>query len=367
MCLVLICAALLFSVRIVSAQTFEACATSSRAPVCQVARDWDVDEIESLLAGEATAVIADVAAEELTFLFAGAVDGVAICCGLAQRLDRVGESDYWALMLRIRDLAKAVISYRFVTAVDGQGGEVPGGVWRGSEAPPPVEVAEVLMGRIEEYSFESEALGETRAITVYLPPEYDPDGVYPVLYATDGETVEPFARVIEPLIRDETIPPLVMIGTHSASGSGRADEYIPNLNEAAFTAHEAFFTQEVRVWAEEMLGASTARDDRIVFGFSNGGVFSTAMGLRHPDLYSNVVSFSPGAPPGLLDLSAPAQARYYFAAGTLELEFIRNTARVADGLRSAGLDVFEARYVSGHDFVMWGEALPLALRWVFGV
>jgi predicted esterase len=279
----------------------------------------------------------------------------------------------WALEVHIPDLDQAVISYAFVPYHDGQASESDmnaTAVWRGADASPPAERAATLQGQIERVPFASAALGETRMLTVYTPPGYAAGQRYPVIYMADGDHLPEFAPYLEPLIVNGTLPPSLLIGAasggRSASGADlRAQEYLPTFNPERFSLHEQFFTDELRQWAEATYGAVTERDQRAVFGYSNGGVFAAAMGYRHPDLYGHILAFSLGVSPGELSDDGGALPDFYFTAGTLEGQFLGNTASAYGDVRRAGAEAVFNRRVAGHDLILWQEAFPGAVVWAF--
>ena len=221
-------------------------------------------------------------------------------------------------------------------------------------------------------TLESTALGHPRDLTIYLPPNHDPNAKTPVVYLADGQSVSRMATLIEPLIVDGTVPPVMLVGVHSAHSSPpedlRGQEYLIGFNEQRFAAHESFFVNEVRAWAEQNLGAATQREQRAVFGLSNGAAFAIAMGIRHPDLYGNVLAFSfawekSAKSPMWEHSMAP---RHYLLAGRLEEGFHRVTKAWAATLERLGVEhVFHDR-VAGHDHTMWEEEFPAAVGWAFG-
>ncbi|HEY0735230.1 MAG TPA: alpha/beta hydrolase-fold protein [Herpetosiphonaceae bacterium] len=342
----------------------------SGTPVQTVTRSWSAQELMARKTQAGADVWAD--GDELTFVYEGKADEVRVCCGIELPMQRVPDSDLWVLTVRVEDLAHAVISYAFFVTQNEQPIEDRPHftTWRGPQAPPPVAHATALAGRIQQYALESAFLKEERDLTVYLPPGHDPTLAAPVIYVADGQSVPDFAAVLEPLITQGTIPPLVLVGAHSPTGPFpdpsqdlRAQEYLPDHNLARFQAHERFFTEEVPAWAERELGVATDPAQRAVFGFSNGGVFAAAMGLRHPNRYGHSLAFSLGMPPGLPHSTT---ARFYLVAGTLEPGFHSRTQEFAGDLADYGVDhVFRDR-VSGHDSVMWQEEFPKAVQWAFG-
>jgi enterochelin esterase-like enzyme len=319
----------------------------------------------------------------LTFFYQSEAESVRICCGIQLPMQRVADSDFWALTVRIEDLPEAVISYSFIPDwgddhIEPEEGVVREQVWRGPEAPPAPQRAESLEGQINRHAMDSAALGESRDLTVYLPPDYDPIQVYPVVYAADGQSVDGFATVLDPQIVDGSVPAVIVVGVHSAEYEGsteiydpaqdlRAREYLLGSNPERFEAHEHFFVFEVSEWAEQTLSVSNNREERAVFGFSNGGAFAVTMGIRHPEQFGVVLAFSLGMGQeglGTPEWTADTAPRHYLVAGTLE-PFEFSTERWVARLNRMGVEHVYREWVCGHDVVMWEEEFPSAIAWAF--
>lgn len=295
----------------------------------------------------------------------GEATAVNLAGSVRAPMQAVPDSDLWVLRLRLSYAREAMLLYAFVP-LQPEMPLVRLNQWRGPDSPPAPPLVSSLTGSLIQHDFESEALGESRPVTIYLPPGYDPAQTYPVIYMPDGKGVSFYVAVVEPLIVDGTIPPVLLVGTHAASdGNGRAVEYLPGFDAARYDAHEQFFTEEVRLWAEATLGASTQRTERAVFGASNGGVFAAALGVDHPDLYGASLIFSAGMHPPVPPQTARYPIRFYLMAGTMERGFYRRTITLGQRLRHYGGETLIAERVGGHDLFMWREELPSALRWLF--
>lgn len=340
------------------------------APVEVVPRSWTAEALLTRQAQEGAPVWAD--GDELTFVYQGAVDEVRVCCAIEQPMQRVAGGELWTVTVRVANLPKALISYAFF----GSGGAQPSDqtpafqLWRGPQAPPPVARAEPLRGQIRNYTLESVALSQRRELTVYLPPDHDPQRPTAVIYMADGQSVPEFAAVLEPLIRDGAVPPILLVGVHASvspddpTGSLRTQEYIPSVNPRLYDAHERFFVDEVSDWAERELGASDEPAERAVFGFSNGAVLAATIGIRRAFRYGHVLAFSLGTPPE--ELRYEDGPDFYLVSGTLEPQFYETTQSFAATLEARGMrQVFRER-VAGHDQAMWQEEFPAAVRWAFG-
>src|SRR4030095_294857 len=95
----------------------------------------------------------------------------------------------------------------------------------------------------------------------------------------------------------------MIVGAHRLHDEmRRLHEYSPGESTATFAfdperfaAHEKFFVEDVRRWAQSHFDVVLPADRTAVFGVSASGELALAMGLRHPDIYGAVFCASPGA------------------------------------------------------------------------
>lgn len=331
--------------------------------------------------------------EVLTFFHREEAQAVHVDGSFEIPLQRIANTDIWTVSVRIPDLSRAVIRYRFKTdnpreLVPARLGEHSYQYWRGPEAPESPKRMTTLSGRVYEHTIESDTLKESRRISAYLPPDHNADQRrYPVIYMADGQNVLEYATILEALILEKKIPATVLIGIHSGAYKGDKekafdpskdlrsieylegfDQFVPGVDASRFGAHEHFFLHEVGEWAEEHLGVSTDRAQRLLFGTSNGGAFAVSVGIRHGEHFGKILVFSVAWKPALAapEWNSTTYPHYYLAAGSLEEGFFEATSRWAEILKSQGFEhVFRAR-VSGHDPIFWQEEFARAVVWALG-
>ena len=205
-----------------------------------------------------------------------------------------------------------------------------------------------------------------RQVTAYVPPA----SAEAIVFAGDGQLIAAWGRVLEAA----DLPPTMIIGAHRLDDETlRLHEYSPGKNTAAFAfdperfaAHERFFVEDVRRWAQSRFDVALPADRTAVFGVSASGELALAMGLRHPDMYGAILCASPGGgfrPPAVMPSS---RLRAYLVAGRQEPFFLENATRWADVLRDGGADVVIAERVGSHGGAFWREELPLMVAWAFG-
>jgi enterochelin esterase-like enzyme len=205
-----------------------------------------------------------------------------------------------------------------------------------------------------------------RQVTAYIP-RAAPEAV---VFAGDGQLIASWGSVLE----EANLPPTMIVGAHRLDDETlRIHEYSPGESTAAFAfdperfaAHERFFVEDVRGWAQSRFGVELPADRTAVFGVSASAELALAMGLRHPDIYGAVLCTSPGGgyrPPAVMPSSLP---RAYLVAGTREPFFRQNAARWAEALCDAGADVVMTERVGSHGDAFWREEFPLMVAWAFG-
>ena len=337
----------------------------SDTPICRVRRQWSVADLQDKLDVQDWAAWQD--GDQLVFAYHGNAAEVYLAGGIESPLMPVGDSGYWVTAIRVDQLDHAIVTH-WLNVRSGTSEEIIAetfGVWRGKHAPPAPPLAAPLQGAIGYKDIYSPELDQVRGVTYYLPPDYADGQRYPVVYMTDGESMVAFAQVAEPLITRGRIPPLILVGAHSAGqDEGRTREYLLGWDEQRYLAHETFYTETLREWAENHLNASRDPADRALFGYSSGAAFAGNTGIRKPGLYGYAMMFSPAQPPELTD-SIQTDTRYYLLAGTLEESFYDAAQRSFWGLLQQKIDAVFNRRVAGHDFVMWQEEFARALNWFF--
>ena len=194
---------------------------------------------------------------------------------------------------------------------------------------------------------------------MYVPPD-PPEAV---VFAGDGQLLSRWGTDLEAA----DVAPTLIVGVHRLSDeTRRLHEYSPGFDPERFTAHEVFFVEDVRAWAQSQFGLALPAARTAVYGVSASGELALALGLRHPEIYGAVFCASPGAgfqPPVTMPAPPP---RAYFVAGTQEPFFYDNASRWATALREAGADVVMTERVGSHGDAFWRQELPLMVAWAFG-
>jgi enterochelin esterase-like enzyme len=353
--------------------------------ICRVRRAYAADTVRAHLAtGERVWREGD----ELTFAWRGVADAVELSGGVGFPMAHLAGTDLWVLTARADSLDRAVIGYMFFASstAGSPATPAPAAYWRGPRAPAEPLHSAVLHGRLVRDTVASTALGTPRALTVYVPPPRGAEPIAHVVYMADGQSLAPYAAILDTLIVTRQLPRILVVGLHSDpspikpipgrpgeyEADGRSREYLPSVDSVRFAAHERLLLDEVLPYAERTYGAPTGAARRLTFGFSNGAAFAGAMGLSHPDLFGAVIAFSPGG--GAKAFAAIPQSatrgrtgaaglRLYVSGGLYETGFRANARVLAELFQRTGAQVVLREPAGGHDEAIWQREFADAVRW----
>jgi enterochelin esterase-like enzyme len=265
-----------------------------------------------------------------------------------------------------------------------------------------------VLGRLVYWAdVESEFLGRTRHVEIWLPPGYDDDPSvrYPVLYMHDGQNLfDPRIAntgvdwgVDEAVVRLSdrgVIPPVIVVGAWSTAERG--PEYSPWHGAPGYAR---FLLEELMPKIDAEFRTLTGPDNTAVAGSSMGGLLSFYLVTHHPDafgacacvsthfplseaVWAQVLEGDAGESPDVTPyvmrdieegLTVPEGARYWFDYGTegLDAEYGPTHEIVRTWLLEQGL-------VEGEDFVVrpydeanhnetsWRARFGDALTFLFG-
>src|SRR6185503_17884791 len=145
----------------------------------------------------------------------------------------------------------------------------------------------VPTGRVRRDKFRSKLLGNERPIWIYTPHGYAAGKKpYGLLVLTDGGQYVNTVRVgtiLDNLIAAGLIPPLVAVMVENPD---RFRELSCNPTYAAFLA------QEIVPWARANYHATDRPEQTIIGGTSQGGLQAAFVGLKHAEVFGNVLSQS---------------------------------------------------------------------------
>ena len=132
----------------------------------------------------------------------------------------------------------------------------------------------------------------TRHVAVYVPKQYVPGTVAPLLVGADGPDKVLFPA-LDNLIAEHKIPVMIAVsignGSGDAQGSERGLEY-----DTMSGLYAEFVEKEVLPLVEKQYHVKLTRnpDGRATMGGSSGGSAAMAMAWYHPELYHRVLTYS---------------------------------------------------------------------------
>lgn len=218
---------------------------------------------------------------------------------------------------------------------------------------------------ITDLRVQSECLGESRNITLFLPSPFESGIGFPIVFCADGQAMRTFVQRME---RESSGKPLdvAFIGVHSSAK--RSQEYTVNQDASNFRLHERFFAEELPDFLRARFGLVLERSQTGIFGFSHGGAFALTMAARHRHLFGVVMAFSIAGEFQNIDWSDNGDAptpKFYLSAGTREKPLLKATRRLAKDLRRHKVEHVVTERHAGHDYEYWTSEFPLAIKWAF--
>lgn len=237
----------------------------------------------------------------------------------------------------------------------------------------------VPKGNLQEYKFESKNFKESRKIYCYTPYGYNEEGEpYGFIVLTDAnQYIKKLSaiQVLDNLIADKKVPPVVAILIDSTET--RYEE---------LTCNDIFcntIVDELIPWVRQNFNVSTNPQQAVIGGASLGGLAASYLGLKHPEVFGNVLSQSGSywyepenykADENECWMSSQFKVidklplKFYLNSGILEDDSISKTnVDLRDTLIGKGYHVDFEIFKSGHDGLYWGETFALGLISLIGL
>ena len=256
-------------------------------------------------------------------------------------------------------------------------------------------------------AFASQALGNSREISVFLPPDYSVAAKqhYPTLYVNDGQDQEvlQLRETLATLFQRQQIPPIIVVAI--PTNDERLQEYgtavcpnAQNLGTRA-AAYGRFLTTELMPAINQQFRTSQYPAETGMVGVSLGGLSAFDIVWNHPELFG-IVGVMSGSfwwraaadetkiPPNQLiahemvkGTAVQPNLRLWFEAATQDevsdrdsngvIDAIQDTLELIDALEvvgfTCGKDVAYVEVPGGrHNYDTWRQLFPYFLRWAFG-
>jgi predicted alpha/beta superfamily hydrolase len=154
----------------------------------------------------------------------------------------------------------------------------------------------------ETFTINSNILGETRRINVYLPPAYTEsrEARLPVLYMPDGGIAEDFLHVaglVQVSVGNGTMRPFLLVGIENTERRRDMTGFTENENDkkiAPRVGGSAAFRKFIR---DELMPQVKRRyrttNETAIVGESLAGLFVVETFLLEPDLFDTYIAFDP--------------------------------------------------------------------------
>lgn len=223
---------------------------------------------------------------------------------------------------------------------------------------------DTLLGKLLKDTLQSPILKVGKIYTVYLPPNTSSVAKLPVIVLTDGQATGYYAKYVEPLITSKTIEPIALIGLHSQPSydNGNYDRYADYVRESppseAFKKNRQFFLDEFLPFLNKTYPIALNKEQRYLYGWSNGGAFVSYIGLYHPERFDHILAFSIS---GFISPLFYGKKSYDFdnypdfitCAGTNEESIYKDNIKFAKELTANNINCEFAAFNAGHDSKMW--------------
>ncbi len=239
--------------------------------------------------------------------------------------------------------------------------------------------SDIPSGHTEHYQLSSEILGNSRQISIYTPARVEKGEPTPVLVLFDGQAYQskvPTSTILDNLIAAKKIPPTRAIFVANPSSESRSHELPPN------EAFARFMAKELMPWFNKQAAYTPAAKNTILAGSSFGGLASSWVALRYPDVFGGVLSLSGSywwGPDGKENewlslqyaISDNKPLRFYlnaglFESGLMQVDILESNRHFHQVLLAKGYDVKLQEVAGGHDYYSWQVQLTRGLIHLLG-
>ena len=243
--------------------------------------------------------------------------------------------------------------------------------------------ADVPHGVVTDLEVSSAVLGTKRKVSIYTPPGYESSKAPKAfMMVFDGDAYQsriPTPTILDNLIAEHRIPPVVAAFVFTPEGVNRNDDLTPNKHFQDFLSGELmpFIRARYNISSDPRLNA--------IGGSSRGALIALYSGLCHPEIFGNVISlsgsywWSPGDASGqLVDDSGwlvkrfaespPSRLNVYMDVGTWEGPGQVMPNRVLYSvLKGKGCHVVYVEFPGSHAPFNWAQAFPDAIIATLGL
>lgn len=227
-------------------------------------------------------------------------------------------------------------------------------------------------GTLDTFAWRNEALGNTRRISVYVPPGYNgSEARYPVLVVNHGDRAlrsGAFQNTLDNLIGQKKIEPLIAIFVPRASGAEYggppSENYVKMLTEELLPHLDRHYRTDPK--------------RRAAIGVGSAGLISTYAALKSPDVFQKVAvqSFYVNGPikeeiVKLLDAKKGGTAfvielsRHDYDMPQAQIVAAADTQMLVEKLKAGGTEVKEFKSAGEPGWARWRAQSPVLLAELF--
>jgi len=257
----------------------------------------------------------------------------------------------------------------------------------------------LIPGNLREQEFHSDILNSKKKLWVYTPNNFDLNSKpLHLLIIFDGKAFIEFTKapvILDNLQAENKIPPVIAIFIHNYSGYRRGKDLL------CYPQFAEFVVKELVPWIQEKYNISTNPAHSVLVGSSSGGLAASFIGLKHPEIFRNILSQSgyyewyPGVPWFKYSLqyfeddyirwwskeeekekewltkqylqSEKLDLKFYLNVGNLETRAIKPIQNFQKMLQAKGYTHFYKEYPGGHEYIAWQAYLPEGLIYLIGI
>lgn len=237
--------------------------------------------------------------------------------------------------------------------------------------------------------FEIPQLNKTRKIWALLPHDYETSAEqYPVLYLHDAQNL--FNENGEfgnweidkklAVMSDYGIGKIIIIAVEHASEDRLLEYNVGNtvLGQGHGKKYIRFITETLKPYVDKTFRTKSERKFTGIGGSSMGGLVSIFSGLIYPEVFGNLLVFSPSLwvipkiKLGFLDFFEPQETRLYLYAGGKESETMvdhvtkfRKRLVKRESLQGKMKVRLSINEKGKHNESYWSDEFPKAIEWLF--
>ncbi|MBS4172073.1 esterase family protein [Bacillus sp. FJAT-49736] len=235
-------------------------------------------------------------------------------------------------------------------------------------------------GTITEITFDSQELGETLTILVYLPAIFTPLYKYHLLIAQDGKDyfqLGRIARVADELLENNEVENLIIVGIPYKNVHDRRIKYHPDGEQN--NAYIRFLAHELVPYLDQNYPTFHMGMGRTLIGDSLGATVSLMTAAKYPNIFGKVILQSPMVDDKVLNAVEnhpnPSLLSVYHIIGKGETEvkttngevqdFLTPNRKLHDLFDQKGFSSFYEEFEGDHTWKYWQPDLKRALKYMF--